>query len=177
MKLHEHIVLVELAAEERLQTEFAKVLVGLRTFRERVLERCLLREALLHLGELQHHARILDRLREGRERHDVRALRVRRRDDLLGLRLVVPEIARSLLLLKRGQFLTALVDLDVVGHLADLTLQLFDSLPDLFDFQQLLFALFCHNVEYYIKSRSRSLNTAKRRLQHLSIWACEHLSE
>ena len=146
VELHEHVAGVELAAEERLEAELREEVVGLRAFGERVLEGGLPRLALLHLGELEHHAGVLDRLLERRERHDVCALGVRRGDDVAGLGLVVPEIASRLLGLQSGKPLAAVADLDVVGHLADLRLQPVDALPDFLRLDQLRFLLFRHNL-------------------------------
>ena len=144
VQLDEDIALVELAAQKRLQTQFVKVAVRLRALAQRVLERDLLRFALFHLGELKHHARILDRLQKRVIGNHVRTLGVRRRNDLTGLRLVVPEIALRLLLLKTRQLRPTLVDLDVLGHLTDAPLQILDALTDLFNLQQLGLHFLCH---------------------------------
>ena len=145
MELHEHVALVELAAEKRLEAELAEVFVGLGAFRESVLQRVLLGGTLFHLGELEHHASVLDRLRERSERHDVGAFRVRRGDYLLCLRLVVPEITRRLLRLELRELLAPVVDVDVVGHFADFLLKVFDFLPYFLYFQQFDFLFFRHD--------------------------------
>ena len=147
VELNEHVALVELAAEKRLKSELAEVFVCLGAFSEGVLEGRLLGRALLHLGELEHHASVLDRLRKSRERHDIRAFRVRRGDDFLCLRLVVPEITRRLLRLEIGELLAPVVDVDIVGHFADFFLEVFNLLPDFFDFQQLYFLFFRHDLK------------------------------
>ena len=145
MELHEDVAGVELAAEQGLHAELAKELVGPVALRHRVLQRGLLGRPLLHLGKFEHHGGVLDGLRERIERPHVRAFGVRRGDNLLGLRLVVPERGLGLLRLQRGQLRAAVGDLHVVGHFGDTLLQRRNPLADLFDFQQLLFDFFCHN--------------------------------
>ena len=145
MELHEDVVRVELAAEERLHAELAEELVRLVALGHRVLERGLLGGPLLHLGELEHHARILNRLRERIERIHVRALGVRLRDDFLGFRLVVPEIARRLLGLQLRETLPAPLDVDVRRHLPHRRAELLYALLDLLDLEQLFLLFFlCH---------------------------------
>ena len=142
MEFHEHVALVEFPAQKRLQTQLAEVFVGLGAFLKRILKRGLLRGALFHLGKFVHDRGVLDRLHQGVVWNDVCALGVGLGDHLAGLGRTVPEVRPRLLGLERRKRLATIVDFDVVGHLSDALLQIFDALTHLFDFQQ--FLLFRH---------------------------------
>ena len=146
VELHEHVALVELAAEQRLEAELREEALGLGAFDEHIAERCLAGLALLGLGKLEHHLGVLDRLREAVERHHVGALRVGRGDRLARLGLIAPEVCRRLLGLERGELGAALLHLDVAGHLADARLEVRDLLPDLLCLKQLFLLLLRHSA-------------------------------
>ena len=145
MKLDEHIALVELSAQKRLEAQLAEIPFSLRAFGERIFKGRLSGLALFHRRQLKHYLGIFNSFHEAIVRDYIRPFRIRLSDNFASLILIVPKIGSGLHRFKLCKLLAALCNLNIFGHFAHADFQIRHFLPDFFSLEQSFLFLFRHD--------------------------------